>query len=96
MRPGSVDNHTHMAAVKPIDGSTARSLLVVVCLAAIAACGNRELLADRAALAAAPPELVGKLRADPYNYFRFVNHEWTSRVCDIFAGDLAHRKPRAA
>src|SRR5688572_16322934 len=80
-----------MAPVKPIDGSTARSLLVVVCLAAIAACGNRELVADRAALAAAPPELVGKLRADPYNYFRFVNHEWTSRVCDIFAGDLARQ-----
>ena len=79
-----------MTPVKHIDGSTARSLLVLVCLAAIAAaCGNQDLLADRAALAAAPPELVGKLRADPYNYFRFVNHEWTSRVCDSFAGDLA-------
>jgi hypothetical protein len=72
-----------------LTASTARSLVVVVCLTAIAACGNRELLADRAALAAAPPELLGKLRADPYNYFRFVNHEWTSRVCDIFAADLA-------
>lgn len=78
-----------MTPVKRIDGSTARSLLVVVCLTAIAACGSRELLADRAALAAAPPELLGKLRADPYNYFRFVNHEWTSRVCEVFAGDLA-------
>ena len=78
-----------MAPVKRIDGPTARSLLVVACLAASAACGNRELLADRAALAAAPAELVGKLRADPYNYFRFVNREWTSRACDIFAGDLA-------
>lgn len=29
-----------------------------------------------------------RLRADPYNYFRFINHEWTSRVCDIFAADL--------
>jgi Uncharacterized protein conserved in bacteria (DUF2252) len=80
-----------MAPVKRIDGSsTARSLLVAICLAVVAAaCGNRELLADREALAAAPPELLGKLRADPYNYFRFVNHEWTSRVCDVFAGDLA-------
>src|SRR5262245_14365346 len=65
-------------------------LLVAVCLAlAGAACGNRELLADRSALAAAPPELLSKLRADPYNYFRFVNHEWTSRVCEVFGRDLA-------
>jgi Uncharacterized protein conserved in bacteria (DUF2252) len=67
----------------------ARSLLVAVCLALAAACGNRELQADREALAAAAPELLSKLRADPYNYFRFVNHEWTSRVCEVFASDLA-------
>jgi hypothetical protein len=78
-----------MAPVKCILSSTARSLMVAVCLAVIAAaCENRELLADREALAAAPPELLGKLRADPYNYFRFVNHEWTARVCDAFAADL--------
>jgi uncharacterized protein DUF2252 len=63
--------------------------LVAVCLALPAACGSRELQADRQALAAAPPELLSKLRADPYNYFRFVNHEWTSRVCEVFARDLA-------
>ena len=34
------------------------------------------------------PDLLSKLRADPYNYFRFINHEWTSRVCEVFAGDL--------
>jgi uncharacterized protein DUF2252 len=43
------------------------------------------------ALAAAPPELIDRLRADPYNYFRFINHEWTSRVCDIFAADLPNQ-----
>jgi hypothetical protein len=32
--------------------------------------------------------LLDRLRADPYNYFRFINHEWTSRVCDIFAADV--------
>jgi len=61
-------------------------------LAALAATGCRErppLTADAAALATAPPELLDRLRADPYNYFRFTNHEWTSRVCDIFAGDLS-------
>jgi hypothetical protein len=36
----------------------------------------------------APPELLDRLRADPYNYFRFTNHEWTSRVCEIFAADV--------
>ena len=80
---------TRMTPVKHIDGSTARSLLVLVCLSAIAAAfGKRDILADRAALAAAPPELVGKHRADPYNNFRLVNHEWTSRVCESFAGDI--------
>jgi hypothetical protein len=65
-------------------------LVLAFCLAlAAAACGDRELLADRSALAAAPPELSSKLRADPYNYFRFVNHEWTSRVCEDFGRDLA-------
>jgi len=50
---------------------------------------QRALTADPEALAAAPPELVDRLRADPYNYFRFINHEWTSRVCDNFAADLS-------
>jgi hypothetical protein len=37
------------------------------------------------ALAAAPPELVERLRADPLTYFRFVNRTWTARVCEAFA-----------
>jgi hypothetical protein len=65
-----------------------RPLVAAVCLTLAAACGSGELQADRQALAAAPPELLSKLRADPYNYFRFVNHEWTSRVCEEFARDL--------
>lgn len=56
------------------------------------ACGGRPLKADPALLAALPPELVDRLRADPFNYFRFVNHEWTARVCEVFAGDL-RRQP---
>jgi len=38
-----------------------------------------------AALASAPPELVARLRADPFVYFRFVNREWAARVCEAFA-----------
>jgi hypothetical protein len=37
------------------------------------------------ALAAAPAELVDRLRADPFTYFRFINRAWTARVCEAFA-----------
>jgi Uncharacterized protein conserved in bacteria (DUF2252) len=36
----------------------------------------------------APPELIERLRADPYNYFRFINRSWIARVCDAFGKDL--------
>jgi hypothetical protein len=55
----------------------------------IGGCGSRPLLADPSALAAASPELRERLRADPFNYFRFVNHEWTARVCETFSSVLA-------
>lgn len=81
-----------MATVQRIERSSAALVLVAaVWLAgAGAGCGHPELEleADRESLAAAPAELLSKLRADPYNYFRFINHEWTSRVCEVFAGDL--------
>ena len=36
----------------------------------------------------ATPELIERLRADPYDYFRFVNRSWIVRVCDDFSSDL--------
>ena len=36
----------------------------------------------------ATPELIERLRADPYDYFRFVNRSWIGRVCDDFVRDL--------
>ena len=42
------------------------------------------------ALAAAPAELVDRLRADPFTYFRFINRAWTARVCEAFADVTAH------
>ena len=36
----------------------------------------------------AEPELIERLRADPYNYFRFVNRTWIARVCDDLGSDL--------
>jgi hypothetical protein len=40
---------------------------------------NPDVLAD------ASPQLVDRLRADPFVYFRFLNRAWTSRVCELFA-----------
>ena len=36
----------------------------------------------------ATPELMKKLRADPFDYFRFVNRSWITRACDAFAAEL--------
>ncbi len=36
-------------------------------------------------LASAPPELIDRLRSDPFTYFRFINRAWTERVCEAFA-----------
>jgi uncharacterized protein DUF2252 len=67
----------------------ARLVFITIAASAVGTCRERPpLTAEPAALAAAPPELIDRLRADPYNYFRFTNHEWTSRVCQIFAADL--------
>ena len=46
------------------------------------------LRADPESLGRAAPELIERLRADPYNYFRFVNRPWIARVCDDLGSDL--------
>jgi hypothetical protein len=53
-----------------------------------AAYSLRPLRAEPQALDHATPELIQQLRADPYNYFRFVNRSWIARICDDFASDL--------
>ena len=47
--------------------------------------GQRPLRPLPEALAAASPELVARLRADPFAYFRFINRAWTARVCEALA-----------
>ena len=37
------------------------------------------------ALSAAPAELVERLSADAFTYFRFINRAWTARVCEAFS-----------
>jgi hypothetical protein len=46
---------------------------------------ERQLLPSPAALARAPADLIDRLRADPFTYFRFINRAWTERVCEAFA-----------
>jgi uncharacterized protein DUF2252 len=64
------------------------SLLVFV----LAICGvlvlqssaRGQLRPSPTAVASAPAELVDRLRADAFTYFRFVNRSWAARVCDAF------------
>ena len=53
-----------------------------------AAHGREPLRAEPQSLERATPELIKRLRADPYDYFRFVNRPWIARVCDAFAKDF--------
>jgi len=56
-----------------------------------AACSRPHLTVASEVLAAAPPGLLDRVRADPYNYFRLTNREWTARVCEVFAADLPNQ-----
>ena len=58
----------------------------VVLLASASAQG--QLRPSPTALADAPTELLDRLRADPFTYFRFVNRQWAARVCEAF-GDVS-------
>lgn len=53
-----------------------------------AAHGGAPIRPDPGALDQATPKLIERLRADPYDYFRFVNRSWIARVCNDFAKDL--------
>ena len=50
--------------------------------------GAAPLRPEPGSLDHANPELIERLRADPYVFFRFVNRSWGARVCDIFRGNL--------
>ena len=62
------------------------ALISVTVMGAARAAGP--LRAESESLERATPELIGRLRADPYDYFRFVNRSWIARVCDDFGKDL--------
>src|SRR5262249_16247680 len=53
-----------------------------------AARASEPIRAAPESLQRASPQLIERLRADPYNYFRFVNRFWIARVCDDFSSEL--------
>jgi hypothetical protein len=64
-------------------------VFVPICVALVGAARSPEpLRPDPQSLERAGPGLIERLRADPYDYFRFVNRSWIARVCDVFGGDL--------
>jgi hypothetical protein len=60
-------------------------LVLAISISTTSFAQDRKVLADPSALANASPDLIGRLRADPFSYFRFVNRAWTARVCEVFA-----------
>ena len=62
--------------------------MVIAIVLVGAAHGAAPLRPDLESLERATPELIERLRADPYDYFRFVNRSWIARVCDDFSSDL--------
>src|SRR5262245_12876465 len=67
---------------------TCRRVLAALCVILLAlpsARARSQLLPYPAALAGAPPDLIDRLRADAFSYFRFINRSWTARVCEAFA-----------
>ena len=52
------------------------------------ASASSQLQPERGAIELASTELLDRLRADPFAYFRFVNRSWTSRVCGVFADEM--------
>ena len=47
-----------------------------------------QLRPEAEVLAITPPRVMEGLKADPFNYCRFVNRSWIARVCEVFAPDL--------
>ena len=61
-------------------------VVAMLCVASTALpSAQRALRPAPEALAAAPAELVDRLRTDSFTYFRFINRAWTARVCEAFA-----------
>jgi hypothetical protein len=67
---------------------SAAAVLVCLFVWVGAGSGATPIRPNPGALDSAAPKLIERLRADPYDYFRFVNRSWIARVCRDFAKDL--------
>ena len=66
-----------------------RLVLATVCIVLVARPAARDQIRLLpTALEGASVDLVERLRADPFTYFRFVNRSWAARVCEAF-GDVS-------
>jgi len=65
-------------------------ITLVWVVATTVACGGPELKPAPDVLAVVSSDVLERMRATPHDYFRFINHEWTARVCEVFAPDLSH------
>src|SRR6185295_10797636 len=64
----------------------ARCRVLTICAVLIGASPAwAQLRPEPDAIELAPREVVDRLRADPVDYFRFVNRPWIARVCDVLA-----------
>jgi len=73
----------------PRRGRRFTCVLAVISIALMGAARDPgPIRAEPKTLELATPELIERLRADPYDYFRFVNRSWIARVCDDFSSDL--------
>ena len=70
-------------------------LLVAVVAASVPRSTFAQLRLNPTAAANVSPELLERLRADPFTYFRFINRAWTERVCQVFA-DVPHPRSSAS
>ena len=62
--------------------------LALIGVVAGVGCARSHLDISAEVLASARPEVLERVRGNPYNYFRLVNREWTMRVCEMLAADL--------
>jgi hypothetical protein len=75
-----------------VSGLQPRQWAIVLALMSVSAIGaarsSEPIRAEPKSLEQATPGLMERLRANPYDYFRFVNRSWIARVCEVFGKDL--------
>jgi uncharacterized protein DUF2252 len=75
-----------------VSGLQPRQWAIVLALMSVSAIGaarsSEPIRAEPKSLEQTTPGLMERLRANPYDYFRFVNRSWIARVCEVFGKDL--------